>query len=86
MGDPSGQYEFNVIRQTAVPVSLITKHNAVPANELIIHSMSGFSQLLNDPSLVKPVLSLNLVNKLASTVNQIFPFVEYQLHVCETGV
>lgn len=85
MGDPSGNYEFNVILQPTIGASLLAQHNAVPANDLVVNSLSGFADILNDSTLGQPVLSLNLLNRLSSNINQVFPFLEWQLKVCENG-
>ena len=86
MGEPGGSYEFNVITQPTVALSSLTQHNAVPANEQVVRAWSGFSVLLNEPTLEAPSLTLNLVNKLSSTIDQVFPFLEYQIKVCEIGI
>ena len=86
MGEPGGDYEFNVILQPTVGASLMTGHNAIPINPLVIDPLAGFWSVLNNPEIVQTILSFNLVNKLASTINQVFPFLEYQLKICEIGV
>ncbi len=85
MGDPSGDYEFNVILQPSIGTSLLDEHNAVPANDQVVNSSSGFATILNDSTLGQPILSLNLLNRLSSSVNQVFPFLERQVKVCENG-
>lgn len=86
MGEPSSDYEFNVISQPTIVSSLLTGHNAIPADVTIIDYLTGFSSILNSSDTWEPVLSLNLVNKLSSTINQVFPFLEYQIKVCEIGI
>lgn len=86
MGDPSGLYEFNVITQPTIGASSLSQHNAVPANNLVVNAQSGFSELLNESYLGEPTLSFNLINRLSSSIDQVFPFLEYQMKVCETGV
>lgn len=86
IGDPSGDYEFNVITQPTIAMSLVTWHNAIPAQNTVIDSTTGFSIILNDSNLGEPTLSFNLVNKLSSTIDQVFPFLEYQIKICETWV
>lgn len=86
MWEPGGDYEYNVIVQPTVSASLMTGHNAIPINPSVIDPNEWFSSLLNNPDFEQLVLSFNLVNKLSSTINQVFPFIEYQLKICEVGV
>lgn len=86
MGKPTNDYEFNVITQPTIALSLLTGHNAIPANNTVIDSLTGFHAILNNSNMSMPTLSFNLVNQLYSTINQVFPFLEYQLKVCEIGI
>ncbi len=86
LGEPGGDYEHNLIRQPSIVSSSLTGHNAIPANSAVIDATDGFSSILNDSTFTETSLSFNLVNKLASTIDQIFPFLEYQIKVCEIGV
>lgn len=38
MGDPGGDHEFNVITQPTIALSMLAAHNAVPANEQVVHA------------------------------------------------
>lgn len=51
LGHPSANYEFNIVLQPAIVASLLTGHNAVPANNLVINSTQGFFTLLNDSNI-----------------------------------
>lgn len=86
LGEPGGDYEYNLIRQPTIVTSLMTGHNAIPVNSSVIDPLDGFSSILNDSTFSNTSLSFNLTNKLASTINQIFPFLEYQIKICEVGV
>lgn len=86
LGEPGGDYEYNIIRQPSIVTSLMTGHNAIPVNSNVIDPLDGFSTILNDSTFSQTALSFNLTNKLASTINQIFPFLEYQIKICEIGV
>lgn len=51
MGDPSSNYEFNVVLQPTIALSQVTGHNAIPAQASVIDSTTGFSIILNDTNL-----------------------------------
>jgi|GEM_PF-2830317 len=63
----------------------MTGHNSIPANDAVLDPYVGFSDLLNNTIMNNMVLSLNLVNKMGSSINQVYPFLEYQIKVCEVG-
>lgn len=61
--------------------SLLDEHNILPLNSQ--QSGATFEQILNDNSITWLSLGFNIINRMRTSLGNIYPFLEWQLQACD---